>query len=346
MRESGTGEGSMITVENLRKEYRVHERAPGLRSAMKSLFHRRYRTVSAVDGVTFSIRAGERIGFLGPNGAGKTTSLKMLSGLLYPTAGRVTVNGHIPTERHDAFLKDITLVMGQKQQLLWDLPPVDTFELNRILYDVPTPQYKETIKELESLLDLKPIMHKPTRQLSLGERMKCELTAALIHRPKVLFLDEPTIGLDVAVQEQLRDFIKRYNARYEATLLLTSHYMEDVMALCPRVIVIDQGKVTYDGGIEALVKLVRPEKRILVRLRQAPSSAAALQLQALGRLVELHDTHLIMEATQDVLGSLITRAFSTLDVRDIDVESAPLNVVMSELFRLKSVPKVPGGQAS
>ncbi|HTN53976.1 MAG TPA: ATP-binding cassette domain-containing protein, partial [Anaeromyxobacter sp.] len=216
----------MIQVSALSKHYRVHRRPPGLGAALRSLFRRQYDTVRAVDGIAFSVGEGERVGFLGPNGAGKTTTLKMLSGLLHPTAGEIEVAGHVPRRRAADFLKAITLVMGQKQQLLWDLPPADTFELNRAIYEIPRPRFQETVRELTELLELGELVQKPTRQLSLGERMKCELAAALLHRPRVLFLDEPTIGLDVAMQATVRSFVKAYNERFGATVLLTSHYME------------------------------------------------------------------------------------------------------------------------
>ncbi len=233
--------GPMIDVSELSKSYRVHKRAPGIAAALRSVFRRRYETVKAVEELSFRIAAGERVGFLGPNGAGKTTTLKVLSGLLHPTSGKVQVDGHVPHTRDPRFLKHITLVMGQKQQLLWDLPPSETFALNRAIYDIPRAQAEDTIRELTELLELGELISKPTRQLSLGERMKCELAAALLHRPRVLFLDEPTIGLDVSMQATMRDFIRDYNERFGATVLLTSHYMDDVAALCPRVIVIDTG---------------------------------------------------------------------------------------------------------
>src|SRR5207237_4320474 len=239
----------MIEVQRLRKWYRVHRRDPGLRAALRSLLHRPYEDVKAVEDVTFSIDAGERVGFLGPNGAGKTTTLKVLSGLLHPTEGEVSVAGFTPKERVRGFLEQITLVMGQKQQLLWDLPPSETFLLNRAIYDIPRPRYEETLAELTELLDLRDLLGKPTRQLSLGERMKCELAVALLHRPRVLFLDEPTIGLDVSMQATVRGFVRAYNERFGATVLLPSPYMEDVAALCPRVMVIDKGHLIYDGGL-------------------------------------------------------------------------------------------------
>lgn len=318
-----------IEVRDLAKHYRVHERASGLWASMRSLFTRPTKIVRAVEGVSFEIEAGERVGFLGPNGAGKTTTLKMLAGLLHPTAGTVRVDGHIPERREVAFLEKIMLVMGQKQQLIWDLPPIDTFDLNRAIYQVPRSLYEATVSELTELLELGDLVKKPTRELSLGERMKCELVAALIHRPRVLFLDEPTIGLDVTTQVLVRDFIRRYNERFGATLILTSHDMDDVAALCPRVIVIDRGRLSYDGGLEELVREVRPEKRITLRLNENPDPAA---LATLGNVVEVQGREVTLQVARDELGAAVSHALSTLDVQDFTVTAAPLEEVMSELF--------------
>jgi ABC-2 type transport system ATP-binding protein len=303
---------ALIEVDHLVKEYRVHQRQAGALAAFASVFRRHYTTSRAVDGLSFRIEAGERVGFLGPNGAGKTTTLKVLSGLLHPTSGTVRVDGHDPRRRELDFLRQITLVMGQKQQLIWDLPPADTFLMNRAIYDIPKRAYDETLAELTELLDLGTLAQRPTRQLSLGERMKCELVAALLHRPKVLFLDEPTIGLDVSMQATLREFIRQYNERYRATVLLTSHYMDDVTALCPRVIVIDKGHLTYDGDLRQLVHRVRPHKRVLIRGvdgRQESISVPPGELQA--RIAEL-----------------IARG----PVADLTVEDPPLEEVMRDLF--------------
>jgi ABC-2 type transport system ATP-binding protein len=319
----------MISVRDLRKHYQVHKRPPGLMAALRSVFHRTYTTVKAVDGISFEIKPGERVGFLGPNGAGKTTTLKVLSGLLHPSSGEVLVDGHVPRHREEVFLKKIMLVMGQKQQLLWDLPPSETFELNRAIYDVPSAQYKQTLDELVTLLELEELIVKPARQLSLGERMKCELAAALIHRPKVLFLDEPTIGLDVSMQATMRTFIKSYNERHGATLILTSHYMDDVAALCPRVIVIDKGQLSYDGGLDALVQRVRPEKRVVLRLKQPVDSASLLPL---GKVVTHDDVTAVLQVPQEAVNTTVSLALSTLPVQDLTVENAPLEEVMSELF--------------
>src|SRR5215470_2377199 len=255
----------VIDVEGLVKEYKVHRREAGLRATLRSLVRRRYEIVRAVDVLSFHIGPGECVGFLGSNGAGKTTTLKILSGLLHPTAGRVQVAGHVPQRRAIEFLKSITLVMGQKQQLLWDLPPVETFALNRAIYEIPKAEFETTVRELTDLLGLGGLVDRPTRQLSLGERMKCELVCALLHKPRILFLDEPTIGLDVSMQATIRSFIREYNERNGATVLLTSHYMDDVVALCPRVIVIDKGRLNYDGDLRSLARSVRPDKRVTLK---------------------------------------------------------------------------------
>jgi len=319
----------VISVRDLCKHYRVHRRPPGLRAAARSIFHRPYVTVKAVDGVSFAVSPGERVGFLGPNGAGKTTTLKVLSGLLHPTSGEVRVAGHEPRRRDETFLKQITLVMGQKQQLLWDLPPAETFELNRAIYGVSRDDFRRTMAELADFLELGDLPFKPTRQLSLGERMKCELAAALIHRPRVLFLDEPTIGLDVSMQAAVRSFVRRYNEHSGATIVLTSHYMHDVAALCPRVVVIDRGRLSYDGGLEALIRRMRPEKRLVLHLERPVDRR---DLEALGKVVALESAEAVLQVHQEVLQSTVSRALATLPVRDLTVENAPLEEVMSELF--------------
>jgi ABC-2 type transport system ATP-binding protein len=319
----------VIHVARLRKEYKVHEREPGLYAAVRSVFSRKYKSVVAVDGVSFDIEDGERVGFLGPNGAGKTTTLKVLAGLLYPTSGEVSVDGYDPKRREDAFLKRIMLILGQKQQLIWDLPPNETFEYNRAIYDVPRSQFKETMRELTDLLQLGDLVGKPARQLSLGERMKCELAAALVHRPKVLFLDEPTIGLDVSMQVTIRAFIKQYNERWGATLILTSHYMDDVLALCPRVIVIDKGRLTFDGRLAELAERVRPGKRVVFRLVKP---AARSDFEALGKVVSIDVAEAVLQVPRDHVNEVVSRALATLPVSDLTVEDPPLEEIMSELF--------------
>ncbi|MBI5348022.1 MAG: ATP-binding cassette domain-containing protein, partial [Chloroflexi bacterium] len=257
---------SIIHVKNLRKVYQVPERDAGLAASLKSLVKRKYKEVKAVDDITFDIEPGEVVGFLGPNGAGKTTTLKMLSGLLYPTSGEGSVLSFTPSKRDKNFLKQITLVMGNRQQLSWDLPALDSFDLNRAIYGIAEADYKRTRDDLVALLDLGELVKKPVRNLSLGERMKVEIVGSLLHLPKVLFLDEPTIGLDVTMQKRLREFIVEYNKRYGATVLLTSHYMADVEALCKRVIVIHHGKILFDGDLSGLLQTFSSYKTIGVTL--------------------------------------------------------------------------------
>jgi ABC-2 type transport system ATP-binding protein len=324
----------VIDVLGLAKHYRVHRRPPGMAAALRSVFHRRYDTVRAVDGIDFSVREGERVGFLGPNGAGKTTTLKMLSGLLHPTSGDVRVAGHVPRRREAEFLKQITLVMGQKQQLIWDLPPAETFSMNRAIYEIPRPQFEETLHELVTLLELGDLVQKPTRQLSLGERMKCELAAALLHRPKVLFLDEPTIGLDVSMQATVRGFVRAYNERFGATVLLTSHYMEDVVQLCPRVIVIDRGRLIYDGDLRALSHKIRPGKRIVVRFANGNGAGATKEdLARFGQVVAADPGQATIQVAAEEVSGSVARILAALPVADLTVEDPPLEEVLSELFR-------------
>jgi ABC-2 type transport system ATP-binding protein len=232
-----------VHIKDLRKIYLVNQQDTGARGVVRGLVRRKRLEIAAVDGISFDLNQGEIVGFLGPNGAGKTTTLKMLSGLLYPTSGEIKVIGYTPWKREKAFLRKITFVMGQRNQLVWDIPAANSFELNRVIYRIPTEDYRQMLAELTDLLDLGPLLHKPVRNLSLGERMKCEIAAALLHRPTVVFLDEPTLGLDVTMQHRIRTFIGEYNRRFNATVLLTSHYMADVEALCKRVIIIHHGKL-------------------------------------------------------------------------------------------------------
>jgi len=244
---------AVVHVAGLEKVFKVPEREAGLRASVASLFKRRWRDVRAVDGVSFEVGAGEVVGFLGPNGAGKTTTLKVLSGLLHPTGGEARVLGHVPWKRERDYLRRMTLVMGNRNQLQWDLPALDSFELNRAIYRLPREDFRTTRDELIELLDIGDLVRKPVRQLSLGERMKVEVVGSLLHLPQVLFLDEPTIGLDVTMQKRIRSFVAAYNERFGATVLLTSHYMADVEALCKRVIVIHHGRLLFDGRLDALV---------------------------------------------------------------------------------------------
>jgi ABC-2 type transport system ATP-binding protein len=320
----------VIRVDDLVKTFRVHKRPPGMRAALRSIFRRKYEVVRAVGGVTFRIERGERVGFLGPNGAGKTTTLKVLSGLLHPTSGAVSVDGTEPRRREAAFLKRITLVMGQKNQLIWDLPASETYALNRALFDVPRAEFDETLRELDDLLGLASLSSKPVRQLSLGERMKCELAAALLHRPTTLFLDEPTIGLDVSMQVAIREFIRSYNQRYEATVLLTSHYMQDVTALCPRVIVIDKGQLIYDGDLRALVRKIHPNKLVSFTLA---GPVTPDQLERLGEVVSSDGGRVVLRVPQASLRDVVSHSLATMAVVDLSVEDPPVEDIMRQLFR-------------
>jgi len=319
----------MIRARELTKHFRVHRRPPGLAAALRSLVHRRYDLVKAVDGVSFTIERGERVGFLGPNGAGKTTTLKVLSGLLHPTSGEVSVEGHVPFRRQAGFLGKITLVMGQKSQLIWDLPPAETYALNRAVFDVPRDRFDRTLAELTELLELGPLLDKPTRQLSLGERMKCELAAALLHQPTTLFLDEPTIGLDVAMQVAIRDFVRSYNQRHEATVLLTSHYMDDVVALCPRIIVIDQGKLIHDGDLRKLIKTMDPDKRVSFALAQPVDQA---ELEKLGTILSREGNRISLRVAERELPSVVNHVLANLKATDLAIEDPPLEDILRTMF--------------
>jgi len=326
----------MIDVQGLSKVYRSPKKAEGLGGSLRSLFHRETTEVRAVDDISFHIGAGETVGFLGPNGAGKTTTLKMLSGLLVPTGGLVTVAGFRPSERSPGLLRRLTLVMGQKQQLLWDLPATESFALNKALFGIDEPSFKRTRDELVSLLDLEPVLARPVRNLSLGERMKCELAAALIHRPDVLFLDEPTIGLDVTMQAAVRSFVGRWARESGATIILTSHYMDDIAALCPRVIVIDGGRIKYDGGLKELERRYAAGRRVVVRTAEPVSTELLASLSPLApESPDLLLTLVAVIPSEDVQ-ALVARALATLPVVELNVESPPLDETLRRLFGEKS----------
>ena len=318
-------DAALIEVEGLSKTYRVPVKQAGLSGSFRSLFHREYRDVHAVADLSFRIAAGERVGFLGPNGAGKTTTLKMLSGLLHPTAGRISVAGARPQDRGVDFLTRITLVMGQKQQLLWDLPASESFELNRAMFDIPRAAFAQTLDELVTMLRIESLLDKPVRNLSLGERMKCELVAALVHRPSILFLDEPTIGLDVEMQVQVRAFIADCNKRFGATVLLTSHYMADIAALTPRLLIVDQGKLRYDGALDALSAQVAPERRVIVR-QMEPA------LTEMG-FAPADDGRMIATVPAAAVNALITRVLARFPLVELGVEVPPLEEVIGRVFR-------------
>jgi ABC-2 type transport system ATP-binding protein len=321
---------AVITVRGLRKEYQVHHKEGGFLGSLKSLVNRRYATVTAVDGVSFEIGEGEIVGFLGPNGAGKTTTLKMLSGLLHPSGGEVTVLGHEPRRRAAGFLRSITLVMGQKQQLAWDLAAVDSFLLNRVIYDIPQDVYRQRIGELSEMLSLQQVLNRPVRKLSLGERMKCELALALLHQPKILFLDEPTIGLDVNMQRAVRDFIAAYNQRYRATIMLTSHYMDDVEALAQRVMVIDSGRIAFDGDLARLIAEQSPQKVLRLKLA-TPQSAERLRSYAELRRLDDMEAELLVDRGR--VPDIASRLLADLPIIDIAIEEQAIEDVIGSLFK-------------
>ena len=320
---------SQIVLDHLCKEYQIHEKEPGLAGSLRSFVHRRYRTLNAVDDLSFRIDAAEIVGFLGSNGAGKTTTLKMLSGLLYPTSGCATVLGFKPSERRVEYLRNITLVMGQKQQLSWDLPAIETFIVNAAIYEIPDDQFKRTLGEFTELLDLEPLLKKQVRKLALGERMKCELAAALLHCPKVLFLDEPTIGLDVTMQTNIRQFIAQYNERHGATVILTSHYMADVTALCKRIIVIDHGRLLYDGGLKSLSDKIAPHKLISVEFSQPLSSQV---LERYGQIVKSRPQWAKFLVLRDETSGVAARMLAELPITDVTIEDPPIEDVITNVF--------------
>jgi ABC-2 type transport system ATP-binding protein len=317
----------VIHLHQLCKTYRVPERESGMGAALKSLFHRRMQEIQAVDGLTFDVSPGEIVGFLGPNGAGKTTTLKMLSGLLHPTGGEGLVLGSVPWKRERSFLRQITLVMGQRNQLVWDIPAADSFELNRVIYRIPAADFRRTLAELTELLDLGPLLKKPVRNLSLGERMKCEIAAALLHRPQVVFLDEPTIGLDVTMQRRIRAFIAEYNHRSGATVLLTSHYMADVAALCKRVIVIHHGQLLFDGELVDLVQKFTSHKTIIVQLEDCQAD-----LHAYGEVLNCEDGRFTLHVPKSQTAHVTERLLADLPVIDLLVEDPPIEEVIDRVF--------------
>ncbi len=319
-----------ICVEQLSKTYQVAEREGGFRAAVRGFFQRKYTNVHAVQQVSFTIQPGEVVGFLGPNGAGKTTTLKMLSGLLYPSGGKAQVLGYTPWERKREFLQSMTLVMGQRNRLSWDIPAADSFLLNQAIYRIPDADYQRTLKELDELLELSPILRKPVRNLSLGERMKCELAAGLLHRPKVLFLDEPTIGLDITAQARIRSFLQEYNRRTGATILLTSHYMADVTALCERIMIIHHGRLKYDGGLTELSRRIAPFKLIGVVLgAPCPCDLSRYGLPMPG---EDGDGKQFVQVSAADVAAITARMLAELPIHDLTIEDPPIEDVIERAF--------------
>lgn len=318
----------IISVEALNKTYPVAVKQPGFKGTIEHFFRRTYRNIHAVQDVSFAIEPGEVVGFLGPNGAGKTTTLKMLTGLIHPSSGQVSVAGQIPFRRDRDFLQKITLVMGQKQQLIWDLPALDSLRINAAVYGIGDREFAGRIGELTEMLSLQTKLTQPVRKLSLGERMKAELMAALIHRPKVLFLDEPTLGLDVNAQVSVRDFLREYNQRYQATVLLTSHYMADITALCDRVLLIYSGKLIYDGNLDALLERFAPYREVKVELAEG---CATERLEKYGEIGSIEGCAVSFIVHREELTNTISRLLADLKVLDMTVTDPPVEEVISTL---------------
>jgi ABC-2 type transport system ATP-binding protein len=321
---------SIIIAKNLSKFYPVAIKEPGIKGTLTHFFSRTYRNINAVQDISFEIAPGEVVGFLGPNGAGKTTTLKMLTGLIHPSTGTVKVAGHIPFRRQEMFLQKITLVMGQKQQLIWDLPALDSLKINAAVYNISDKEFKHRVGELAEMLSLEGKLTQPVRKLSLGERMKAELLAALLHRPQVLFLDEPTLGLDVNAQVSVRDFLKEYNRLYQATVLLTSHYMADITALCERVLLIHQGKLMYDGSLDELLENFAPYREIYVELAQA---LPAEKLMSYGDIQMLEGRTVRFIVQREALTRTVSQILADLEVLDLTVTEPPVEEVIGRVFQ-------------
>jgi ABC-2 type transport system ATP-binding protein len=318
---------SVVHVNELTKVFKVPEREPGLRAAAKALIRRTTRDVHAVEAISFDIEPGEVVGFLGPNGAGKTTTLKMLAGLLYPTSGEARVLGHIPSKREKDYLRRMTMVMGNRNQLQWDIPALDSFELYRAIYRLRREDYLAMRDELVELLDVGDLVRKPVRNLSLGERMKVEIVGSLLHRPQVLFLDEPTIGLDVTMQKRIRTFVAEYNQRHGATVLLTSHYMADVEALCKRVIVIHHGRILFDGALASLANEFAAYKTIGVLLENGNA-----ELDGYGEVISRDGDRTVLRVPKAETSRIAARLLSEHEVLDLTIEEPPIEDVIELVF--------------
>lgn len=319
-----------IIVDHLVKNFEITEKEPGLSGAIKSLFSSKKRRVHALKGISFAIQPGELVGFIGPNGAGKTTTLKTLSGLLYPTSGFVSVLDYDPWERKSEYLKQISLVMGQKNQLWWDLPAIESFELNRAIYELGTREYEENLKELTDLLEVGKLLRTQVRKLSLGQRMRMELVAALLHKPKVLFLDEPTIGLDLVAQQKVRDFIYEYNKKNQATVLLTSHNMDDLIDLARRVIVIDEGRLLFDGALEELVEKFAKEKLIKATLSKEDSIS---EIEKIGKVKKLSFPQVTLSVPRNATAVAAAELLQNFPVEDLTIEEVPIEDTVRKVFR-------------
>ncbi|MEL7333554.1 MAG: ATP-binding cassette domain-containing protein [Cyanobacteria bacterium J06560_2] len=321
----------IIDVQNLGKVYPVAVKEPGMKGTLQHFFRRTYRNIEAVKQVSFNIEPGEVVGFLGANGAGKTTTLKMLTGLIHPSTGSVSISGHEPFERAPTFLEQITLVMGQKQQLIWDLPALDSLRINAAVYNISQRDFRDRVGELADMLSIQDQLKQPVRKLSLGERMKAEMLAALLHRPQVLFLDEPTLGLDVNAQTAVRQFLKDYNQRYGATILLTSHYMADITALCDRVLVIHQGSLIYDGLLDGLLEKFAPYREVSVEF-DSTQTLEKDQLLSYGNLQTLEGCKATFLVPAADLTSMVSALLNQRNIQDLSIAEPPIEDVIAKVF--------------
>lgn len=322
---------AIIEIENLAKSYRVYQKKEGLLASLRGLFKREYRDVQAVRGIDLTVEQGEFVAFLGPNGAGKTTTLKLLSGVINPTSGTAHVMGHVPWKRENAYRRRFALVMGQKNQLWWDLPAQESFRLHQQIYRIEPASFQQTLDELTDLLDVADLLKQPVRELSLGERMKMELIAALLHSPEVLFLDEPTIGLDVVAQHNIQQFLKFYQEKRKITVLLTSHYMKDVAALCKRVVIIAQGQIQHDGSLAGIIDRFSSHKVVTLQLaaNQSPDG-----LERFGEVIEVQLPRVKLRIARTAVAKVLADILSRFTVEDVAVEELPLEEVIAEMFSL------------
>jgi len=335
----------IIEVHGLTKAFRTYKKPPGFFAALQGLFHRKYELTTAVKDVSFAVEEGELVGFLGPNGAGKTTTLKMLAGLLYPTHGAATVLGYVPWERHDGYRRQFALLLGQKNQLWWDLPALESLELNAKIYGIPEDSFRRTLGELSELLQVKEKLNIMVRELSLGERMKLELIASLLHQPKVLFLDEPTIGLDVISQQTVREFLRSYNTSRKTTILLTSHYMADIQALCRRVIIIDRGTIFFDGQLSQVLDQFADFKIVTIQLdtaTRAPDGA----MSKYGDVVEQTPRQIKFKVKRDRFIPVCKALLDDLPVTDIDIQEVPIEDIIRQIFAREGVSTEDGHRAT